>query len=84
MAVSVSSKVSRIYPDEANCYIRLKAPAYRPKSGYFRLPLSHPNYNSLYSLAVVAAVNGYKLQIRTVSAIVGTAFAEVAYMYVDW
>lgn len=80
----VVSKVSRIYPDSAGCYVRLSEPQYEPKDGYFWLDLKHPNYNSLYSLAVVAAVNGYDLAIVTLADIVDTAIAQVDYMYLDW
>ena len=81
----VNGMVERIYPSEGGTYIRLDIPAAeRPKDGYFRLDTSHANYNALYSLALVAAVNRYRLTIRTKNDITPTEHAEVAYMVVDW
>jgi hypothetical protein len=87
MATSVKGNVSRLYVDNGGCYIRLAdiPSADRPKSGYFRLRLSHPNYNALYSLALTAATNGLELRIR----IDGTDISpnkrpDVNYMTVDW
>jgi hypothetical protein len=78
-------KVKRIYPDDAGTYIELdiRDPD-RPKDGYFRLEQSHSNYNALYSLALVAAVNRYSLEIRTVTDVSPTEVAVVQYMRVDW
>jgi hypothetical protein len=86
MANSAIGKVSRIYATGSRTYFRLAdiPPEATPQNGYFRLEQSHSNYNALYSLALVAAVNNYDLRIRTVSDIVPTDTAEVAYMVVDW
>ena len=80
----VTSEVKKINVDKDGCYIMLKDPEYLPKDGYFKLSLNHVNYNSLYSLAVIAAVNRYKLQIRTGGDIVDTEYAEVLYMVIGW
>ncbi|MCP4611258.1 MAG: hypothetical protein GY845_21315 [Planctomycetes bacterium] len=80
----VTSEVKMINVDKEGCYIMLKDPGYSPKDGYFKLSLNHANYNSLYSLAVIAAVNRYKLQIRTYGDIVDTEYAEVLYMVISW
>ncbi len=83
-----TGKVTRLFPDRTDCYIRLDftppSGEPKPKDDYFRLEKSHANYNSLYSLAVVAAVNGYNLQIRTSGEIVAAEYPTVAYMVVDW
>ena len=86
MTVSARGPVTRIYATGGNTYFRLAnlPPGDTPRYGYFRLPQSHSNYNALYSLALVAAVNRYRLWIRTVAEIVPTAVAEVRYMVVDW
>jgi hypothetical protein len=84
MANRATGRVERIYTHE-DVYIRLNVAAnLRPKDGYFRLRPQHNNYNLLYSLALVAAVNGYALQIRTEQEITSAAYATVLYMVVDW
>ena len=85
MAYRVTSEVVRIYPADSECvYIRLKDPSHTPKDGYFELKTDHPNFKALYVLALVAAANRQKLQIRTVGDIVSTEHAEVLYMVLDW
>lgn len=84
MAVSAIGKVLKIYPHSTGCYIKLDYNGVKPKSSYFRLNNSHPNYNSLYTLALTAAVNRYLLTIRTTADIVPTAFGDVQYMHVVW
>ena len=86
MAVRVKGRVSRIYASEDVTYIRLKdiPTEDTPKDGYFRLFRSHPNYNALYSLALVAAVNRYQLDIRAAGEIEPSEYADVVYMVVDW
>lgn len=79
-------KVRRIYPDDGGTYIELDIPTTppRPKDGYFRLEQAHSNYNALYSLLLVAAVNRYDLEIRTAADITPDEVAVVLYMRVDW
>ena len=83
MATSAKGKVIKIYPDSNGCYIILDASP-KPLKGLFHLKLTHANYNSLYSLAVTAAVNSYDLQIVTTADIVPTQHGEVVYMTVSW
>ena len=67
MARAVTGRVNRIYPNQGDgVRIRLSGiPADdTPSDGYFLLQYSHQNYNALYSLALVAAVNNYDLTIR--------------------
>ena len=90
MAVQAKGKVKRLYPSyettKGKTYIRLELPAsvVAPKDGYFFIETSHPNYNALYSLALVAAVNRYELAIRTAQDISNQDYAKVEYMVVDW
>ena len=86
MAHYATGTVVRIYADTEGCYISLRYPdtTPKPKDGYFRLLKSHQNYSSLYSLAVVAAVNRYNLSIRTNGEIDPNEHGSVRYMVVDW
>lgn len=90
MAVHAKGKVTRLYPSyeatNGKTYIRLELPAatVAPKDGYFYIETSHPNYNALYSLALVAAVNRYELTVRTAQDISTQNHAKVEYMVVDW
>jgi hypothetical protein len=88
MAIRVSGTVERIYvraEPEAGTIVRLSIPdAEAPKEGYFRIELDHPNYFALYSLALSAAINRYRLQIRTKADINPNETALVSYMVVDW
>jgi hypothetical protein len=86
VANSITGKVSRIYPSTRGTAIRLHAPpgTVEPANGYFNLRQTHPNYNALYSLALVAAVNGYNLRIRATAEIDPAVEAEVSYMVVNW
>ena len=84
MANNATGKVKRIYPYNDGCYVKLEYTGDKPKDGYFHLEKSHGNYNSLYSLAVVAAVNGYKLKIRASGNIVSSQHAQVVYMMINW
>jgi len=62
---TATGKVIRLYANPNGTFIRLDiAPKTAPPDGYFRLRLSHPNYNALYSLALAAAANRWPLRIR--------------------
>ena len=84
MAKSATGKVTRIYSDPNGCFIRLEYSGDKPKSEYFQLHKSHANYNSLYSLAITAAVNRYDLKIAMKKKIVPTEYGEIVYMVIDW
>ena len=86
MAYWVEGTVSRLYPNSQGCYIRLSgiAASATPRYGYFNLKLTHANYDALYSLILAAAINGYKLGIRTNSTITSRSYAEVSYVTVNW
>ena len=83
MAVRATGKVQRLYVNSGNVYIRIDGTP-KPLSGYFRLRQSRDNYNALYSLALSAAVNGERLQIRTTTDISPTRYGVVQYMVVDY
>ncbi len=57
---NVDGRVSCLYTNREGCSIRLDAHGDK----YFRLELDHPNYNGIYSLLVVAAVNRYGIRLR--------------------
>jgi hypothetical protein len=80
-----TAKVVRLYVLRGGTKIRLDLPAAeQPKDGYFTLPLTHDNYNALYSLALTSAINGYQMRIRTTTDIDPGEPAEVLYTVVDW
>ena len=83
MAVNIKGPVTRLYADTEGCYIRVPgAPA--SKHNYYQLLRSHANYNSLYSLALSAAVNGTEITVRTADDITSNEIAEVLYLVVDY
>jgi hypothetical protein len=86
MPARATGRISRIYATEDITYFRLDdiPPEVTPQDGYFRLEQTHSNYNALYSLGLVAAVNRYNLSIRTYGEITPTETARVWYMVVDW
>lgn len=91
MAYRFYGQVARLYvrgTPQIGCMIRLKdvtpAGVDLPQDGYFYLESEHPNYNALYSLAVLAASGRHRLQIRTQGDAVPTSPARVSYMVLDW
>lgn len=76
MAVqNVTDKVGRLYPSAEGLNIRHLKMA----SGYFLLRKDHPNYDTLASIAIIAAVNRQPLQIRTEE-----TSNDIVYLVVDW
>lgn len=84
MAYRVRGQVAKIFPHNEGCFIELKDIDHRPRDDYFLLNISHSNYNALYSLALVAAVNRYVLEIRTAEDITPDEHAQVNYMRLMW
>ena len=82
MAVAVRGKVTKLYPQENGCYLKIDASP-KPKDGFFWIGLNHPNYNSLFSIAVVAFVNNYELQVRAKAEINSNEHASVSYVTID-
>jgi len=73
-----------------SCWVKDRHAAYtrnsahpKPKNGYFQIELSNPNYNSIFSLAVVAFVNNYELQVRAKYDIDPNKIATVSYVTLD-
>lgn len=83
-AVHAKGKVERLFVHRTGLYVRLAGIKLKPKDEYFNLPLTHPNYNALFSLASMAAMSGRVLWIRTAKAIIPTEVAEVEYMVLDY
>ncbi len=77
-------KISRIYTFGDGCYIRLANISNPPRSQYFRLDNDQANYQSLYSLALSAAVNRSEITIRTSNKITSTSYGNVSYMVINW
>ena len=92
MARAATGKVEIIYPNrDDGVRIRLSGiPAEdTPSDRYFLLEIDHPNYNALYSLALVAAVNRHNLTIRIqgpgdVDIDPSVPSPPVSYMYVEF
>jgi hypothetical protein len=85
MAKVVKGRVKRLYVRDGRVWVRVDIPASeQPKENEFRLDQTHGNYNALYSLALSAAINGHRLQIKTVDEITAGSIAVVDYMVVDY
>ena len=86
MALYVTGTISRLYVSAEGCYITLSgmSPSVTPKEGYFLLKLTHANYAALYSLILSAAINRYKIGIRTLKTISTSSYPEITYILVDW
>ena len=81
-------EVRRLYVSRPGLYVRLEnvTPSNEPlpKDGYFLLRRDHENYDSIYSLALLAASGRHRLQIRSSENATPSENAEVAYMVLDW
>lgn len=84
MTIYVSGLVKRLYVYQDKFYLRLHGISEKPKEEYFVLPLSHPNYNALFSMASMATMSRRPLQIGTVKDISPNEFTEVAYFVLDF
>lgn len=71
----VKDKVKRIYPDEKGLNIRHM----KMKKGYFVLKKTHPNYDALVAVALLAASHRYPLRIRTKD-----DNKTVQYLVIEW
>lgn len=71
----VTDRVRRLYPDGAGLNIRHMNMA----DGYFTLRKDHPNYDTLASVAIVAAVNRHPLRIRTEE-----NSTNISYLVMQW
>lgn len=85
MSGSTSGIITRVYNDADGTYFRMNGddgPA--PKSGYYQLPLAHPNYNAIYSLGLAAAVNKTRIRIRTDDPLSASEHGIVTYLVADY
>jgi hypothetical protein len=82
----VRAPITRLNPRQDGTFIRLDVDeSIRPKDGYFWLETSHPNYYSLYSLALTAAVNRSSILVRARAPWQpGIDSPAVSYLMVDW
>ena len=93
MTFEARDVVTRLHPDSEGCYIQLgteKTARFggqtepRPLDRYFHLKLDHPNYSSLFQVAMHAAFLEKRLVIRTKADIDPAKIAEVEYLYVEF
>ena len=89
MASVVKGKISKLYPNQDSCYVGLLnlAANRQPKGKYFRLRLTHKNYNAIYSLMLSAAVNRSEISIKTPvnpADLNKTNYPEIDYVQVEW
>jgi mRNA-degrading endonuclease toxin of MazEF toxin-antitoxin module len=78
-------RITALIPRGNRTLISLDLPeAAQPAEGQFVLPVSHANYNSIYSLALAAAINRYTVRIRTTVDIDPGDPGEVMYTWVRW
>jgi hypothetical protein len=91
MTFYFTGQVERLYvrgSSMTGCFIRLRdiapADATLPKEEYFYLSSDTPNYNALYSLALLAANGRHRLGVRTVSDTNPTQYAQILYLVLDW
>jgi hypothetical protein len=78
--------IRRLYPRDNGCWFQLTdatgSPITAPDKNGFHLVLSHPNYNAIYSLLLLAAANRYVITVRTEST--RSQPEEIDYITVDW
>ena len=81
-------KIQRLNPRSDACRIRLdieEGNEKPPKQNEFQLETDHPAYMALFNLALAAAQNGWRINIRTTNAFEPKEErAPVEYMTVDW
>lgn len=70
-----TDRVRRLYANNAGLNIRHMNMA----EGYFLLRKAHPNYDTLASVAIIAAVNRHPLRIRTED-----TTTDVQYLVMEW
>jgi hypothetical protein len=75
-------KIKKLYVDSENCFIELKDLAVAPLDGYFKLKMSHPGYDSIYSLLLTALANNLNVAIRPHAPINPGEHAIVSYVVV--
>jgi hypothetical protein len=93
MTLEAKDVITRLHPDAQGCFIQLgdeKTGRFggqmeaRPKDRYFLLKLDHPNYSSLFQVAMHAAFLERRVMIRTRAEIDPEQVAEVDHLYVEF
>jgi hypothetical protein len=93
MTLEAKDVVTRFHPDATGCYIQLgneKTAMFggqmepRPMDRLFHLKLDHPNYSSLFQVAMHASFLERRLVIRAKEDIDPLKIAEVDYLYVEF
>ena len=93
MAFEARDVITRLHPDSEGCFIQLgneKTARFssqtepRPLDRYFQLKLDHPNYSSLFQVAMHAAFLEKRVMIRTKADIDPARIAEVEYLWVEF
>ena len=79
-------QVGRLYADPTRLFFTLTGgrTAMNPRHGYYLIPKTHPNYDTLISLLFMAAESRHVIKARTEDKLDNDGFAEVIYLVVDW
>lgn len=78
---SRKGKISRLYADGDGLSLRLKS----VKGNYnYTLRLSHPNYNSLFALAMAAAAQQWNITVRLTAQVEDGKNGDISYLVVDF
>ncbi len=82
MPTHFTAQVSRIFVNGDTCHVRLAGHG----NGYFKIPLSHGNYNAIYSLILSAATSRRNILLRTVGERPAQteSHVNVQYAVADW
>lgn len=78
--------IKRLYPSGKQFVFSLKngRTAMNPKQGYFTIPKSHENYDSLIEVLMMAANKSMVLNVRTKPHLNSSGYAEVVYLVLDF
>lgn len=83
-------RITRIYPYLDGVYFTFGGQpgqwqtAMNPANGYYFIPLTHPNYQSLVNLLYLAAEHDWNLQARTQPTLGNAGRADVIYLVQDF
>jgi hypothetical protein len=79
-------RIGRLYPDDGGVYFRLVGGKtdMNPTSGYYRLEVTHANYNAMLCLLYLAANMAQSINVETAPNLSADGFAIVSYFYVDF
>lgn len=83
-------RIKRLYPSPDGVYFSFGGQpgqwqtAMNPANGYYFIPVTHPNYQSLVNLLYLAAEHDWNLQARTQPTLGAGGRAEVIYLVQDF